>query len=162
MKFSEFISLEEYIIPGLYSYDVFWKQDSLLLEYNVDELISITDKARLDRAKREVRTNPPKVYTLGDGSEKLVFNFKSFPSKSKKRIKGYVIHDEGDIKQMYCSCPDFFYKIWYVAVKMGISTYDIPPEYPRFKNHNHKPPVVTNPSEKIFLCKHLAAVRDYI
>jgi len=80
----------------------------VVTESHIDELCSNTDMERLRKAEEEVRTNPPTLYEYVDGSDKLEFNFKSYPSKEMKRHKGFIIHKEGEVQKVYCDCKDFY------------------------------------------------------
>jgi hypothetical protein len=152
-----------YIFEGveLYPITVLTKPE-LFLEYTIDELMDEGGKDRMERARRHVRTQPPKVIkTSDDGFETLEFNFKSFPSTSGKRAQGYVEHKGREIREMYCSCEDFFYRIWYKAVDMGIAKWDIDKKYPRIKQPNQMAGNI-KPSDQLFVCKHIAALDKYL
>jgi hypothetical protein len=137
-----------------------------LVEYAFDDLLDDTDDKRLLKAKKHVRKFPPRVIgTDSEGYEVLEFNFKSFPSVSGKRAKGYIIHKDRDIKEMYCSCHDFFYRLWYKLVDNGLARFDVPRKYPRIMPPNKMKMAtgdIRKEGEELFLCKHLAAMGDYL
>jgi hypothetical protein len=143
-----------------------WDRKFDLIEYAFDDLVDGTDEKRLLKAKKHVRKFPPKVIgTDKEGYEVLEFNFKSFPSTSGKRARGYIIHKERDVKEMYCSCEDFYYRLWYKLVDSGLSRFDVPRKFPRVKPPNKMDMAtgdIRKDGEELFLCKHLAAMGDYL
>lgn len=158
----EYTNLIESVVFGsIYPIEILSKT---INEIAFDKLLSNTDKLRLQRAEKEVRTKPPSVVDIGDGFEKLVFNFKANPTEEKKRHKGYLIHKDGDVREMFCDCSDFFYRLYQPLVKAGLARYDLSDmfKYLLIKPHNKKPTRVTNPTGKLFVCKHLAAMRSYL
>jgi len=135
----------------------------LLNEYSLKKLVNQTDNGRRTRADRQVRTQPPRVTDYGD-YEMVHFNFKAYPSREQKRHKGYMIHKDGDVQQVFCDCKDFLFRLYYVMEKGGLATYDLPDDYGRLVPPNFKPepPEITNTKHDVFLCKHLLAVRRYV
>jgi len=129
-----------------------------------DHLLQNTDAFRLRRAIQEVRTNPPIAQPYSDGSEKLEFNFKSFPSKEMKRHKGFIIHKEGVIERVYCDCKDFFYRLMTPLVEAGLARYELSSKYNTefAASHNKEWTKISNPEGRLFICKHVAALKDYI
>lgn len=159
----EFVKLLEIVNFGsIYPIEILQKK--FINEIAFKDLIDNTDLERLRKADREVRTKPPTVHDMGNGYEKLVFNFKAYPSKKDERHKGYLIHIDGEVKEMFCDCPDFFYRLYEPLVKAGLARYDLSDmfKYLLIKPHNEHPPRETNPTGKLFVCKHLAALRSYL
>jgi hypothetical protein len=130
------------------------------LEFN--DLLKNTDEKRLKRAEQEVKTKPPVVVDLENGMEKLVFNFKSKPSRDDKPQKGYLIHFEGDVKKMFCTCSDFYHRLYDALVQNDLATYDVSDMF----KYDMVGPVEqvpkAEPNQELFVCKHLAALRKYI
>jgi hypothetical protein len=155
---------------SIYPLDIFYA--NLLKEYQFTTLIKKTDMERLRKAENEVRTKPPISVDMGKGKEKLEFNFKSKPTTEGKRHKGYLIHKDGKVIEVYCNCADFFYRLWEPLFKKGLSRYNPMLKYGRYdprvhapsyeKQHSQEPPVVMNPDGKLHVCKHLAALKNYI
>jgi len=87
---------------------------------------------------------------------------KAKPSRDKKRQKGYLIHKNGDVKQMFCSCSDFYYRLYDALVQQDLATYDLSDmfKYQLIKPIQHVPKA--KPDQKLYVCKHLAALRKYI
>lgn len=136
-----------------------------LNEVNKNLFITNTDPARIKRARKEVRTRPPKVTEGEDGYDRLEYNFKAFPSTEFKRHWGYVDHKGTDIRQLFCDCKDFFYRLYAPMVKKGLATWNLPAKYKtrEIKRHNREWTNITNPEGKVFVCKHLyALITEYI
>ena len=146
----------------VYPLDVF--QGDVVLEKRFSDLLSGTDMERLRKAEEEVRTNPPTVTDFIDGTERLEFNFKASPSIEMKRHKGYIVHKEGDVHKMYCDCKDFYYRLWTPLVEAGLSSYSLSSRYltADARNHSHDWTGSMNPDGKLYVCKHLAAMRKYL
>lgn len=157
----EYVKLVEELNKGpLFPFAILNKKK--LDEFSMDELIDNTDEERIQRAEKEVKTKPPSVFNVGNGFEKLVFNFKAFPSREKKRHKGYLIHKDGEVHELFCNCADFYKELWDAFVQAGVATYDLSD---MFKYDLYAPiqkvPRAT-PHQDLFVCKHLAALRGYI
>jgi len=75
-----------------------------------------------------------------------------------------VARDDGDVKECFCSCKDFRWRLHYVLVKAKLSRWNPPARFlhPNTGKCNRQPPVETNPDNKIYICKHLAALRNYL
>jgi hypothetical protein len=154
----------------IYPMDIFYSD--LLKEYKFTTLVKKTDMERLRKAQEEVRTRPPIAIDMGKGKEKLEFNFKASPSKEGKRHKGYLVHKDGKVVELYCNCADFFYRLWHPFFKKGFAVYNPMLKYGRYdprihapsydKKHNQEPPEVRNPDGKLYVCKHLAALKEYL
>ena len=134
---------------------------------------------RVNRGMREVRTNPPKITgaqeLAGQKYFRAEYNFKSVPSVEFRRQWGYadVSKDKKFTKELYCTCKDFYYRLYAPYIASGLSTWDLPPKFKAnrsanivSKSKNNKTPVntwtdKTNPDGKLFLCKHLWAFLAY-
>ena len=77
MNFLDFYNLDENYIPELYELTL---KDGCLCEVNKNLFLTNTDPARIKRARKEVRTRPPKVTEGPGGTDVLEYNFKSFMS----------------------------------------------------------------------------------
>jgi hypothetical protein len=146
----------------IYPVDIF--KGDVFLEKKFSELLNNTDEERLRKAEEEVRKNPPTVADFVDGTERLEYNFKSYPSVEMKRHKGYIIHKEGVVEKMYCDCKDFYYRLWAPLVEAGLSSYTLSSKYltASARAHTQEWTNTTNPDGNLFVCKHLAAMRQYL
>jgi hypothetical protein len=136
-------------------------------ELTFGQLFQLTDPGRLARAKNYVR-GPPLEIHANDRRAYHIFNFKSYPSTTGLRHRGYVAFkkprdgqpqaSENLPVEVDCDCPDYRYRwAWankqHGAGKVGAGSMN--------KAHN-RAPVVTNPSGKPSLCKHIAATVGYV
>jgi hypothetical protein len=151
MKFSEFYHASNLIeVPDF------------ITEISTDALMDKTDQGRVDRSER-LNVKPPQVIDDENGLVRVEYNFKSKESVEGKRHWGYVIYDEKtkDVKEMWCDCKDFAYRIWAPFVKKGLSKWDIPEKYRSRESqrepnpHSREWTKETNKSGKLYLCKHL-------
>ncbi len=127
-----------------------------------NQLVRGSERGRRVRA-RNVRTKPPSVAADDEGNEVLIYNFKSMPSTTGKRQRGYARFYKpekskaktlGNLPvEVSCSCPDFKYR-WEVANKRVGSS--------QIFHSNGKKPNKTNPTMRPGLCKHLLALGNYI
>lgn len=145
--------------------DLTGTQLNVLLEVHKRYLMNKTDPGRVKRARQDIKTHRRNIRVSEDkeGNEVIEFNFRANPSREFRNHMGYVIHKGNDIRQLYCDCRDYFYRIYYPLVKAGLATWDIPKKYKKrmekfIKPHNHEPTLKTNPSGKLFVCKHLYAL----
>ena len=141
----------------------------------VDVLLSNTGKLspdRVQRAMKQVRKQPPKISGVKEVQGIKVFraeyNFKSTGSKNRQMGYADISQDKKFCSEMFCSCSDFFYRLYAPYVAAGLATWNIPPKYKSKQNttvpttpHNHKWTEKTNPLGKLFLCKHLWAFMAY-
>lgn len=164
MSFLKFYNNEEIdndYIPELYEI-VFTDH---LVEVNKNIFITNTDAGRIKRARQDVRTRPPTVVDAGGGYDRLEYNFKAFPSREFKRHQGYVEHKGTDVRELFCDCKDFFYRLYAPMVKKGLATWNLSPKYRTklVKTHNRQWTTITNPDGQIFVCKHLyALISEYV
>ena len=141
----------------------------------VDVLLSNTGKlspARVERAIKAVSKKPPKITgvqeTAGMKYFRAEYNFKS--KGAPKTQMGYadVSENKEYVKEMFCSCADFFYRLYAPYVAAGLATWNIPAKYKSKQRstvarapHNHTWTELTNPAGSLFLCKHLWAFLAY-
>jgi hypothetical protein len=162
---------------GLYS--DFLEEQALLSEYpeglieidlsetlNEDKkyalLMNNTDEGRVKRAKIDVRAKPPIIVKL-EGKDKsyleAIYNCKAYPSTEKKRHGGYIIFHpvKQVVKQLWCDCKDFNYRLYAPYVKSKMATWDLPAKMKKLRPfvHNREWTEKTNPDGRLFLCKHL-------
>ena len=135
-----------------------------------DQLFKATDNGRIDRANTQVRGPALEVESAQD-STYYFFNVKSFPSTTGLRHKGYIRFfkprmanpdqyqalEKLDV-MVDCVCPDFRYR-WAWSLKQRQSSLVGPQSLNQAHN---RAPRITNPTNKISLCKHLASCKDYI
>jgi len=144
----------------------------MLLEIRKRRILGNTDQGRIARARHDVRTRPP-MMTQIDEDENLwmmEFNFKAFPSTEEKRHWGYIIYDEddNDIKEMFCDCKDYFFRLRAPYARNSLAPkrdHDLPSKYGNRQpaRFNGRWTVQTNPSGRLFACKHLtAALKGYM
>jgi hypothetical protein len=141
---------------------------NMLNEIHVQKLISNTDEGRKFRAKKHVKTTPVKAWKLFDDPNNrlwmMEYNVKAYPSTEGKRHYGYIIFDNKtkDIKELWCSCKDYYYRLHATMVKNKLAkwTQELPEKYPKKAPmiHNRKFTIKTNPTGKLYLCKHLISV----
>ena len=122
MRFKDFLYLPEDNYP-LYPLDlIIPHDDEQLNEYKFRDLLSLTDKERLEKAKKELRRQPPKVIYMDNGQKFLKYRVKN--KNNKKVYHGYIKHHKGEVDEVYCNCADFFYRAYYVLEKEGLVRLD--------------------------------------
>lgn len=140
------------------------KFKQFLEEIAKEQLISNTDEARIQRAIKQLRLNPPKVFEVDEDTERLEYNFKFKPSTEFKRHWGFVEYNTNteDITRVWCDCKDWFYRLWAPYVQAGLSSWEdnLPKRFQKrpVKSHNHEWTKETNPNGSLFVCKHLIAL----
>ena len=141
----------------------------------VDVLLANTGKLspdRVSRAMKGMRKQPPKLTSAKEVQDQRYFraeyNFRS--AGSKKTQMGYADISQNKVfcNELFCTCSDFFYRLYAPYVAAGLSTWNIPPKFKAKQRgnvvrapHNHHWTVITNPQGKLFLCKHLWAFLAY-
>ena len=141
----------------------------------VDILLSNTGRLspeRVERGMRQVRKQPPKITGVkkiqGKKYFRAEYNFISIGSK--KRQMGYadISQDKEYCKELFCSCSDFFYRLYAPYVSAGLATWNLPSKFRTKQSsnvdrapHNHIWTNITNKDGKLFLCKHLWAFVAY-
>lgn len=137
---------------------------SLLERLTFDQLVSVSEPKRVMRAKT-VR-GPPLDVEAYDDSVYYVFNFKSFPSTTGKRHKGFIKFFKPKTQKplekieclVDCTCPDFRYRWAWANKQRGSSVVGA-------KSMNqalNRAPRITNPRARPGLCKHVLALRDFV
>lgn len=127
---------------------------------------------RVERGMKQVRKQPPKITGAKEvqGSKyfRAEYNFKSKGSPNRQMGYADISNDKVYCKEVFCTCSDFFYRLYAPYVAAGLSTWNIPPKFKskqtnnvKKSSHNHKWTVHTNPQGKLFLCKHLWAFLAY-
>jgi hypothetical protein len=133
-------------------------QNNYLFEVKVSELMLKTDSGRVERSE-DMFTKQPTVTDAGNGLVKIEYNFKANPSVEQKRHWGYILYDENnkDVKELYCDCLDHAFRQRYTFVKNDLGTWNLNPKYQKREPfvHNQEPTKITNPDEKLYVCKHL-------
>jgi len=141
----------------------------------IDVLLSNTGKLspqRVERAMKEINKKPPTLSGVKEVQGKKYFraeyNFKSKKSQFRQMGYGDISQDRQYCKEMFCSCSDFFYRLYAPYVAAGLSTWNLPPKYKSKQSqtvnkapHNQHWTVQSNPQGKLFLCKHLWAFLGY-
>lgn len=133
-------------------------QNNYLFEVNASDLMYATDKGRVERSE-SMFTKPPLVTDGGNGLVKIEYNFKANPTIENKRHWGYVLYDEKnkEIKELYCDCLDHAFRQRYSFVKNNLGTWNLDSKYQKREPfvHNQEPAKITNPDNKLYVCKHL-------
>jgi hypothetical protein len=133
-----------------------------------DQLFRHSEKKRITRSAT-VR-GPPLDIDANSDAIYHTFNFKSFPSTTGLRHRGYVRFFRPQRKnpngvplqhipcEVDCSCPDFRYR-WAWVLKQHQSSRVGPQSLNKAFN---QAPKKTNPAKIPGLCKHILACRNYI
>jgi len=128
-------------------------------EIKKETLIKNTDPKRAERGEKQIIRRGPRLTDIDSGLTRYHYNFKAKPSVEGKRHWGYVDVDEktGDIKKVWCDCKDFSYRLWAPYVKRRLSQWSLPNKYDKRMPfpHNHDWTKETNPTGKVYVCKHL-------
>lgn len=118
-----------------------------------------------------VVTRPPNPSIGEDGLMTVRFNFKSRPDRSTTNMRavGFVkflaqgrrgrpsVEIDRDC-HVFCTCPDFKYR-WHKVLSDKDAAH-VPTGIGG--EATNEAPVVTNPGNKIAICKHLCAMHDYL
>lgn len=131
-----------------------------------DKLFKKSDPKRIFRAG-QVRGPPLEIDAYKDAIFHT-FNFKSFPSTTGLRHRGYIKFEKPSHGRpmpsekipvvVDCTCPDFRYRWAWANKQRGASRVGS-----QSLNQAHdRAPRITNPGNKVGLCKHLLAARNYI
>jgi hypothetical protein len=137
---------------------------NILEKLTFDQLVSVSEPKRVMRAKT-VR-GPPLDLEAYDDSVYYIFNFKSFPSTTGKRHKGYIKFFKPKSQKplekieclVDCTCPDFRYRWAWANKQRGSSVVGA-----KSMNQSlNRAPRITNPRNRPGLCKHLLAMRDFV
>jgi hypothetical protein len=164
------------------AFDEFYFDDSLVSlpilfeEIDAAKLLSNTDEGRMNRGRFNIK-KCQHVIKDDEGKlknvEKIEFNVKANPSTEQRNHIGYVIYDPKThmVYELYCCCQDFQYKIFAPMVKNKLAKWDIAPKYKAkeierikaggFGKHNRQWTKKTNPSGKLYVCKHLAHILHF-
>jgi len=140
-------------------------KDLLLEKMSFRDLLGHSDPKRIDRAKTVSSKNLS--VQSGDNQERMVFSYKSNPSTTGNRHKGYIQFYNDDIKKhnsledvnciCECSCPDFKYKYAYGLNKQGVA----PIGSTALSTNNGQRPKNFNESN-IGICKHLISLGSHL
>lgn len=131
-----------------------------------DQLFKRSDPKRIFRSG-QVRGPPLEIDGYKD-AQYHTFNFKSYPSTTGLRHRGYIKFEKPSHGRpmpaeklpvvVDCNCPDFRYRWAWVAKQRGASKVGSQ----SMNQALDRAPRITNPQGKIGLCKHLLAARNYI
>jgi hypothetical protein len=135
------------------------------------DLLRGSESGRKQRARTDVNVRPMRVTTI-DGNEAWTFSYKSSPSTTGIRWKGYINFLKKDVLskdsaedldcQVDCECPDFRFRYAYNDAQAGASITG-----PNSLNQNNgKPPRPRNQGGVgdygVGMCKHLIALGKYL
>ena len=131
-----------------------------------DQLFKRSDPKRTFRSA-QVRGPPLEIDSYKDAVFHT-FNFKSYPSTTGLRHRGYIKFERPSHNRpmpsekipcvVDCTCPDFRYRWAWANKQRGAARIG-----PQSMNQCiDRAPRITNPSGKVGLCKHLLAARNYI
>ena len=131
-----------------------------------DKLFRRSDPKRIWRSGH-VRGPPMEMDAYKDATY-YSFNFKSYPSTTGLRHRGYIKFEKPrhgrpmPAEQLPvvidCTCPDYRYRWAWANKQRGASKVGS-----QSLNQAHdRAPRITNPTNKVGLCKHLLAAKNYI
>ena len=132
-----------------------------------------TDAGRILRSKDDVNIVDWKIRKgyadpakYGKGYKIIEYSVLADPTIENRIHHGYVVYFASNrkVREVWCDCKDYFFRLYYVYVKAGISTYNLDAAYKRFMVApiEKRPPVETNPSGRLFACKHLLHIFDNV
>lgn len=131
-----------------------------------DQLFKRSDPKRIFRSG-QVRGPPLEIDGYKDALYHT-FNFKSYPSTTGNRHRGYIKFEspthgrpmpaEKLPVMVDCDCPDFRYRWAWANKQRGASKVGSQ----SMNQALNRAPRITNPQNKVGLCKHLLAARGYI
>lgn len=140
------------------------------MKWRITEALTFDQMFRLSEPKRVVRSRtvkgPPLEVRAFDDATYHFFNFKSNPSTTGLRHRGYIKFKKPrkDLPlsqvqcEVDCTCPDFRFRWAHVLKQHGASRVG-----PNSLNQAlNRAPRITNPTGRVSLCKHLLALKDYI
>lgn len=136
-----------------------------LNEINKNILKTNTDDGRIHRAINDIKTHRRQLRFRVDnnGNNVLEYDFRANPSTEFRNHWGYVIYKNDDIKELFCCCKDFFYRLYAPLVKNKLATWTPPKKFiMRMKKfngvHNKEWTKIRNPTGDLYVCKHLYAL----
>jgi len=142
------------------------KRVELIERLTFDRLFRISDPKRVFRSGTV--SGPPMEIDAYADSVYYTFNFKSNPSTTGLRHKGYVKFFKprsGSQKPLQhvpclvdCTCPDYRYRWAWANKQRGSSRVGTN----SLNQALNRAPRITNPSAKPGLCKHILATREYL
>lgn len=131
-----------------------------------DKLFKRSDPKRIWRSG-QVRGPPLEIDAYKDAIFHT-FNFKSYPSTTGLRHRGYIkferpTHGRPTPSEKLpvvvdCTCPDFRYRWAWANKQRGASRIGSQ----SLNQAHNRAPRITNPGNKVGLCKHLLACKNYI
>lgn len=136
----------------------------------IDERLSYDKLSAISEPKRVLRSKtvrgPPLDLEAYKDSLYFIYNFKSFPSTTNRRHKGYIkflkpkrqMPLEKVDCQVDCSCPDYRYRYAHANKQHGSGNVGSN----SLNQAINRAPRITNPKGRPGLCKHLLALRDFI
>jgi hypothetical protein len=130
------------------------------------QLLAASEQGRIDRSQ-DVSVKPLTVNTE-NGREAWKFSYKSNPSTTGNRHKGYIYFFKEDIQNkesfgdincsVACSCPDYCYRIAYNNKKKDADASNIVPAN-ILKNNGASPASLPQVNG---ICKHLISLHEYL
>lgn len=175
--------------------DKIFEDLSLRHDFNEDLLVEVSRQALLQatvskgdyRSQKRIIDKPVKYMALKNGFIRLQYECRGDPSLQYRHGEnmhwGYVDFRNDEISEVFCSCRDFFYRVYYhMATRYKLSKWRLTGRYkPKMlasvgssynAKRRHDAPVHprqegpyrwTNKEGDLFLCKHLYdAVNRYI
>lgn len=170
MKFKEFYyydfsQLELYEIPT----DIIFEG-----EINASNLISNTDPERGRKGIYDVTVlnNKPGLTPNGQW---ISYKVRANPSVQGKNHFGYIKFNDSNkkIHEVYCSCLDFQFRLYYPFVEKGLAKWDVDPAFKRHtidaygRNFSHDKTngygINNADPNHLYVCKHLYnVIRSYV
>lgn len=144
-----------------------------LFEDRAQDLLRQVEPRRAKRSQRIVNTkNPKRSGTISKilsfvGKKLSVKFFVRDPKGTTREHIGYVYYDKDkDIKQMFCTCEDFYHRAYFRAIEEKRAVFKLLPDVykkelrKRYKGNYPKEP---EPENEIVMCKHItSAIRKYV
>jgi len=133
-------------------------------------ILGATDAGRLARARIDVdildyKIKPvdPKLFNFDKRYWAIEYHVLADPTHENASHRGVIIVNRATkkIRWAYCNCKDFMFRCYWVYVRNGLSSYNLPSSMSQIKSKVpvvKRAPVETNPSNTLFACKHLAKI----
>jgi hypothetical protein len=135
---------------------------ALLTEDEIDDILRFIDVEREGRSK-DIKKTKNHIQGKKTGIDFIKFFVKD-PKGSGEEQKGYISHRGTDIRKMFCSCEDFYYRVYWNLLKDNMAAKKfLPPAYRFILKRKYGDKTPPKGEEGLRMCKHLIAVsRKYV